>query len=144
MKNKSYLNVFFFVLIAGTLSFSAQNKTNESKQIKNLIAKKRAFNNTYGYGFRIQIYYGNETTARSLQGKFRVNFPDVFTKPFESLNFTLNKAFGEKKNSSIDIKVSNILGAERESVYQSFRAEDKIFSLRKPGTEFSIGYSYKF
>ncbi|WP_298493313.1 TonB-dependent receptor [uncultured Algibacter sp.] len=70
--------------------------------------------------------------------------PDVFTKPFESLNFTLNKAFGENKKSSIDIKISNILGAERESVYQSFKAQDQIFSLREPGTEFSIGYSYKF
>lgn len=70
--------------------------------------------------------------------------PDVFTLPFESLNFTLNKAFGENKKSSIDIKISNILGAEVESVYQSFQAEDRIFSLRQPGTEFSIGYSYKF
>ncbi|MFV9551610.1 TonB-dependent receptor domain-containing protein [Algibacter sp. PT7-4] len=70
--------------------------------------------------------------------------PDVFTKPFESLNFTLNKAFGENKKSSIDIKVTNILGAERESVYQSYKAKDQIFSLREPGTEFSIGYSYKF
>ncbi len=70
--------------------------------------------------------------------------PDVFTKPFESLNFTLNKSFGENKKSSIDIKVSNILGSDRESVYQSFRAKDQIFSLREPGIEFSIGYSYKF
>lgn len=70
--------------------------------------------------------------------------PDVFTKPFESLNFTLNKAFGENKKSSIDIKVTNILGAERESAYQSYKAKDQIFSLREPGTEFSIGYSYKF
>ncbi len=70
--------------------------------------------------------------------------PDVFTLPFESLNFTFNKAFGENKKSSIDVKVSNILGAERESVFQSFQAEDRVFSLRQPGTEFSIGYSYKF
>ena len=70
--------------------------------------------------------------------------PDVFTKPFESLNFTLNKAFGENKNSSIDVKVNNILGSERESVYQSFKAQNRIFSLRQPGTEFSIGYTYKF
>lgn len=70
--------------------------------------------------------------------------PDVFTKPFESLNFTLNKSFGEDKKSSIDFKVSNILGAEKESVFQSFRAQDKIFSLRQPGTEFSIGYTLKF
>ena len=70
--------------------------------------------------------------------------PDVFTKPFQSLNFTLNKAFGASKKSSIDIKVSNILGSDRESVFQSYEAQDQIFSLREPGTEFSIGYAYKF
>ena len=70
--------------------------------------------------------------------------PDVYTLPFESLNFTFNKAFGENKKSAIDIKVSNILGAEKESVFQSFNAQDRVFSLRQPGTEFSIGYSYKF
>ena len=80
MKNKSYVNVFIFVLIAGCFSFSAQNKTNTSKQIKNLIAQKRAFNKKYGYGFRVQIYYRNETNARSLQSKFRLNYPKVFTK----------------------------------------------------------------
>ena len=70
--------------------------------------------------------------------------PDVFTKPFQSLNFTLNKAFGKSKNSSIDFKVKNILGSKRESVYQSFKAQDQIYSLRVPGTEISLGYNYKF
>ena len=70
--------------------------------------------------------------------------PDVYTTPFESLNFTLNKSFGEKRSSSIDVKVSNILGSDRESVYKSFKAQDQIFSLRTPGTEFSLGYTYKF
>jgi TonB-dependent receptor len=70
--------------------------------------------------------------------------PDVYTTPFESLNFTLNKSFGEKRSSSIDVKVSNILGSDRESVYKSFKAQDQIFSLRTPGTEFSLGYTYTF
>lgn len=70
--------------------------------------------------------------------------PDVYTKPFESLNFTLNKSFGENKRSSIDLKVSNILGSERESAYQSYKTQDQIFSLRSPGTEFSLGYTFKF
>jgi TonB-dependent receptor len=70
--------------------------------------------------------------------------PDVYTTPFESLNFTLNKSFGEKRSSNIDIKVSNILGSDRESVYKSFKAQDQIFSLRTPGTEFSLGYTYTF
>lgn len=70
--------------------------------------------------------------------------PDVYTRPFESLNFTFNKSFGENKRSSIDFKVSNILGSERESVYKSFNTQNEIYSLRSPGTEFSLGYSFKF
>jgi len=70
--------------------------------------------------------------------------PDVYTKPFESLNFTLNKSFGENKRSFIDLKVSNILGSDRESAYQSYGTQDQIFSLRNPGTEFSLGYTFKF
>ncbi|MDT0558139.1 TonB-dependent receptor [Ichthyenterobacterium sp. W332] len=70
--------------------------------------------------------------------------PDVYTQPFNSLNFTLNKSFGEKRNSSIDLKVSNILGATRLSEYVSFGTNNQTFSLREPGTEISLGYSFKF
>jgi TonB-dependent receptor len=70
--------------------------------------------------------------------------PDVYAKPFNSLNFTLNKTFGADKKSSVSLKVKNLLGDDRESVYESFRAADQIYKLRSPGTEFSIGYSYKF
>ena len=70
--------------------------------------------------------------------------PDVFTKPFNSLNFTLNKAFGEDRRSTIDIKVANILNSVRRSDYTSFGAQDQTFSVREPGTEFSLGYTYKF
>ncbi|SDR68605.1 TonB-dependent receptor [Formosa sp. Hel1_31_208] len=70
--------------------------------------------------------------------------PDVFTQPFNSLNFNLNKSFGETKNSSIDLKVSNILNSVRRSDYVSFGSQNQLFSLREPGTEISIGYSFKF
>lgn len=70
--------------------------------------------------------------------------PDVYTKPFNSLNFTLNKTFGKDKNSSIDLKVSNILDSSRLSEYESFGAQDQIFTLRDPGTAFSLGYTFKF
>ncbi|NRB84052.1 MAG: TonB-dependent receptor [Winogradskyella sp.] len=70
--------------------------------------------------------------------------PDVYTQPFNSLNFTLNKAFGENKRSSIDIKVSNILNDKRLSEYESFGTSNQIFSLREPSTEISLGYTFKF
>ena len=70
--------------------------------------------------------------------------PDVYTKPFSSLNFTLNKSFGQDKKSTIDVKVSNILNSKRESVYESYKTASKTFSSFQLGTEVSVGYSYKF
>lgn len=79
MKNKVFLIVFFFIATTYIVDVKAQNKTNSSKEIKELIAKKRAFNDKYGYGYTIQIYYGNETKARSLRSKFRIDFPKIST-----------------------------------------------------------------
>ncbi|MDY7396506.1 TonB-dependent receptor [Aureibaculum sp. 2210JD6-5] len=70
--------------------------------------------------------------------------PDVFTMPYNSLNFTLNKTLGKEKNANLTFKITNLLGAEKESIYQSYKAQDQIFSKRNPGTSFSLGYSIKF
>jgi hypothetical protein len=64
----------------GKKELIAQNKTINSPQIKRIIAKKRAFNKNYGYGYRVQIYYGDETKARTILNKFKVTFPGVYTK----------------------------------------------------------------
>ena len=80
MKNKLLFCTFFYIFLMMTPIISAQNETNSSPQIKRLISKKRAFNKSYGYGYIIQIYYGNETKARSLRNKFSLTFPDVYTK----------------------------------------------------------------
>jgi hypothetical protein len=93
-------------------------------------------------GFRAGLFFNVQGKTLEVVGNGIV--PDVYTKPFNSLDFTLNKSFGKNKNSSIDLKVKNILGEEKESVYESFRANDQIYKLRNPGREFSIGYSYKF
>lgn len=80
MKKITFFSFLFFFLAISTNNLCAQNNTNSSAQIKKLITKKRAFNKSYGYGYRIQIYYGNETKARSNQSKFKLTFPGVYTK----------------------------------------------------------------
>lgn len=93
-------------------------------------------------GWQAGLFYNVQGKTLEVVGTGIV--PDVYAKPFHSLNFTFNKTFGENNQSSVDLKVANILGAERESVYQSFQAKEQIYSLRQPGTEISVGYSYKF
>ncbi|WP_298901480.1 TonB-dependent receptor [uncultured Psychroserpens sp.] len=93
-------------------------------------------------GFQTGLFYNVQGETLEVVGIGLV--PDVYTKPFNSLNFTLNKAFGEDKRSSIDFKVSNILNSKRQSDYVSFGTRDQLFSVREPGTEIALGYSYKF
>lgn len=92
--------------------------------------------------FRAGLFYNVQGKTLEVVGNGFV--PDVYTKPFHSLNFTLNKGFGKNNNSTIDLKISNLLGSDRESVYEAYQATNQVFKFRSPGTEFSIGYSYKF
>ena len=56
----------------------AQNTTKIDPEIQELLTKKRTYNKQVGFGYRIQIYYGNETRAKSLRYKFRYEFPGVY------------------------------------------------------------------
>jgi len=71
-------------------------------------------------------------------------FPDIYTEPFNSLNFTLNKRIGKEQRTVIDLKVSNILNARLESNYHSFGAEKQPYSSYNPGIAFGVGMSYQF
>jgi len=70
--------------------------------------------------------------------------PDVFTLPFNNLDFNFSKSFGIDLKNTITFKANNLLDASRKSVYQSFGAADQIFKERKPKRAFSLSYSYKF
>ena len=72
------------------------------------------------------------------------DIPDVYTLPFHNLKFNLSKEFGKENTSKISLRFENILNDEIESVYQSFGAEDRLFSSRYPGQAISLGYSYQF
>ncbi|MCB9275326.1 MAG: TonB-dependent receptor [Lewinellaceae bacterium] len=71
-------------------------------------------------------------------------YPDVFFKPFNSLNFSLNKRIGKAQNTAIDFKVSNILNDDLERAFSSYEADDELFSRFSPGISFSLGVSHEF
>ncbi|MBJ7880894.1 TonB-dependent receptor [Gelidibacter salicanalis] len=98
--------------------------------------------NNQTIGFETGLFYNVQGKTLEVVG-FGKN-PDVFVQPFNSLNFNLSKTFGKDKNSSISLKVDNILDSKKESSYESFSAEKARFSFRQPGTAFSIGYSLNF
>ncbi|MFT4740395.1 MAG: TonB-dependent receptor [Marivirga sp.] len=71
-------------------------------------------------------------------------FPDVYSEPFHSLNFNMNKSFGVEGNSSIGLNVSNILNDVYEEFYKGFNATPEYFSRRGPGMNISLQYSFAF
>lgn len=71
-------------------------------------------------------------------------FPDVYSEPFHSLNFNLNKSFGEDGKSSLGLNVSNILNDVYEEFYKGFNASPQYFSRRGPGMNISLQYSFSF
>ena len=72
------------------------------------------------------------------------NVADIFSVPFNALNFVGKKKFGENDQQVITIQVNNILDDYRESQYEFFSLTPALYSQRRIGTTFQLGYSLKF
>ena len=70
--------------------------------------------------------------------------PDIYTQPFNSLNFNVYRNFGEEKNHRITLGVNNILKAERKDLYRGYGDAEAIYSIFKPGRTFSLTYGLSF
>lgn len=66
-------------------------------------------------------------------------FPDVYSVPFHSLNFNLNKTFGK---ASVNFGITNILNSRRQEVFQAFMTADENFQSWLPGTSIGLGVNY--
>jgi hypothetical protein len=80
MKNTLFIPIFLCYLLANINNLSAQNTTNKSEAVQKLLDKKTRYNSTVGFGYSIQIYYGNETIAKSKNAKFIMLYPAIKTK----------------------------------------------------------------
>ncbi|MEX0986747.1 MAG: TonB-dependent receptor [Bacteroidales bacterium] len=70
--------------------------------------------------------------------------PNIFSLPFHSLNFNASMKMAADDRLSLGLKVSNILGSDRQMVYRSFGAAEQLFEFRNPGTSFSMNITYSF
>ncbi|MEL7145338.1 MAG: TonB-dependent receptor, partial [Bacteroidota bacterium] len=70
--------------------------------------------------------------------------PDVFSEPFHSLNFNLNKTFGAKENMTLNFSVNNILNDKREQFFQREGATEQLYESLNPGTSVGVGFKYSF
>ena len=67
--------------------------------------------------------------------------PDIYTLPFHSLNFNLNKKINS--NFSIAIAIDNLLNNKKVMKTSSFNADDEIFKSYNPGSTFKFKIGYK-
>jgi len=77
MNNKSIAICTMVALLALSNNSFSQSSTNSSKEIKKIISKKRNFNKKYGFGYKIQLYNGNETKAKEYKESFEQTFPNI-------------------------------------------------------------------
>lgn len=98
--------------------------------------------NGFFNGLEAGIYYNVQGPTLEVVGI--ADRPDVYSKSFNSLNLNINKTFGESKKMQIGLKVENILGDVKESVFQSFNASDQFYTYLNQGRTFQIRFGYKF
>ncbi|WP_412561819.1 TonB-dependent receptor domain-containing protein [Winogradskyella sp. MIT101101] len=138
-----------------TMSDDEFNSRNSAKREGETIDRERDMQGQAPYLINVGLEYRNADSAFQAGLFYNVQgptlevvgiglVPDVYTQPFNSLNATVSKGFGENKNSVVDLKVSNLLSDERLSEFESFNTENQLYSLREPGIEISLGYTFKF
>ncbi|WP_138430161.1 TonB-dependent receptor [Fodinibius saliphilus] len=71
-------------------------------------------------------------------------FLDVYSDPFHSLKFNLNKSFGQNDRYSLSLNVSNILNEARQELYQGYQSIDQIYSRYEPHRSVSLSLKYSF
>ncbi|MCH2231568.1 MAG: carboxypeptidase-like regulatory domain-containing protein [Crocinitomicaceae bacterium] len=72
------------------------------------------------------------------------SIPDVYEKPFHSLNLKVSKAFGEERQWKASISAKNLLLSKRSKVYESFDATPQIYELFNQGVQVTGSISYLF
>jgi len=91
-------------------------------------------------GFEGGLYYNVQGETLQIVGI--ADRPDIYSKPFNSLNLNLNKSLGESNKFQIGLKVDNLLNARKESVFKSYGATDQYYSKLSSGTTFQLRFAY--
>ncbi len=91
-------------------------------------------------GFEAGLYYNVQ--GQTLQYVGMVDRPDIYSKPFHSLNFNSNKSLGKDKRIQIGFKIENLLNSTKESVFKSYEADDQYFTRLYQGVTFQAKLSY--
>ncbi|MFT6964070.1 MAG: TonB-dependent receptor [Flammeovirgaceae bacterium] len=104
-------------------------------------------------GLTSTLSYNVQGETLAIRGVRQV--PDIYVKPFNSLNLNFIKTLGEEKKSSITLGISNLLNiiesglgtdlnTDNELIYRSYGSDDQTFSRLNPGSRISLKYTTTF
>lgn len=79
MKIKGILLTFACLLCFGNFTGHAQTQGNDNEEIISIIEKKRDYNKRKGFGYRIQLYNGDEKQTKKIRARFKTEFPNIET-----------------------------------------------------------------
>ena len=92
--------------------------------------------------YNVNLSYNVQGENLSVVGIGQV--PDVYTRPFNSLNLNASRQIGGARRSKITLGITNILNDEVEEFYKNFGDVEATFSLFEVGRTFSLSYAYTF
>lgn len=87
-------------------------------------------------GFEAGLFHNVQ--GRTLEIVGIVDRPDIYTVPFHSLNFNMNQLVGKEKRIRIGLKIDNILGDKKESVFSSYHTKDQYYTRLHQGTAIQL------
>ncbi|MGB1020167.1 MAG: TonB-dependent receptor, partial [Flavobacteriaceae bacterium] len=84
--------------------------------------------------------------GKTLQIVGNDDVPDVFSVPFNSLNFIFEKKMTKENGiqRTLRFKINNLMNDKRESQYEHFDIDPQLFQYRNLGRTFSLSYNIKF
>ena len=93
-------------------------------------------------GLEAGIFYNVQGPTLNLVGFG--NRTDTYTVPFQSLNLNINKSFGADERIQAGFGIQNMLNDRRELVFQSYEAQDQIFTSLAPGVKMTFRVAFSF
>jgi TonB-dependent receptor len=93
-------------------------------------------------GLEAGIFYNVQGPTLNLVGFG--NRTDTYTVPFHSLNLNINKSFGADERVQAGFGIQNMLNDRRELVFQSYEAQDQIFTSLAPGVKMTFRVAFSF
>ena len=79
MKFTVTILIFYLFLLGNILTSFSQSQQNDNEKVELLITKKRTYNKSHSFGYRIQLFNGDEKAVKEKRKEFNVEFPDIKT-----------------------------------------------------------------